>query len=756
MYLSKESIHALTTVVTDFEVVLRTFVAKTLSNVFHSATEVKDYLKVLSTSQNANSIIFSNRFNSKVKALQGKQDELYNFISQCCIPHASPSNVPYVSALADYIALFYNPYFRESEIAKGYSPTSLMSSLQTFVDIRNGVAHPASVKISTIEARSVVEFIENSIRNLSDFYFWYSGKDSIKKGLITFKNSTTSNNNVIHNFNDLPKVHKQLISRDSEIVQLKQSILGEIGTYYRKARSVVVYGYGGLGKTALVVELFNIIMKEINDTNNSYNIDYMLFFSAKQEKLDIIQTTGEYIINEECKRFSTFDDLQKLIYTHLNIKDTSDIANYRGGIIAIDNIETMSPDDKIRLMKYIRTLPDSCQIILTSREEESVDEKFHLQGFEEIDSGYEFITKYIECHQLNIAHDFENFKNLVLASKGNTLILVLSLLRMHEGTNIEDILSELNSTSSSTVATLSEFMYKNTFDKEIIKLNAKGIDAKKVLSTIAYYQEPIDLYSLVVLSKIGNLAMAEDICNELTQALILAKTNDMYELNDFAAKFILVKIIPNKVEAMSLSQEVSTYKFNRRQKLRRLDEILSSNAKLRTIMNDWAPRNNIERMSIAEAFALFSRHRFQLVSKTIKEFDEILAYSQHPFVKFQRARIFQDIIKQNGTKPEYLNIITKSYEEAIWSMTYDYTYMLQTKSYAATLWFYALFLMNTFDDHSTGVQYLEKAYEWHVEYKIDKETQNKIANDLKSTYWALYKKTKNNAYKAERDRVILL
>ena len=62
MYLSIESIHALTTVVTDFEVVLRTFVAKTLSNVFHSATEVKDYLTALSTSQNANSIIFSTRF----------------------------------------------------------------------------------------------------------------------------------------------------------------------------------------------------------------------------------------------------------------------------------------------------------------------------------------------------------------------------------------------------------------------------------------------------------------------------------------------------------------------------------------------------------------------------------------------------------------------------------------------------------------------------------------------------------------------
>ena len=659
--------------------------------------------------------------------------------------------MPYVSALADYITLFYNPYFRDSDIAKGYSPTSLMSSLQTFVDVRNGVAHPASVKISTIEARNVVDFVENSIRNLSDFYFWYSNKESIKKGLIEFKNSTTSKSNVIHNFNDLPKIHKQLISRDSEIAQLKQSILGEVGTYYRKARSVVVYGYGGLGKTALVVELFNIIMKEINDTNNSYNIDYMLFFSAKQEKLDIIQTTGEYIINEECKRFSTFDDLLKL----MNIQDISDIANYRGGIIAIDNIETMSSDDKIKLMRCIRTLPDSCQIILTSREEESVDEKFHLQGFEEINSGSEFITKYIECNQLNIAHDPDNFKHLVLASKGNTLILVLSLLRMHEGADIEDILSELNSTSSSTVATLSEFMYKNTFDKEIIKLSSKGIDAKKVLSTIAYYKEPIDLYSLVVLSKIDNLAMAEDICNELTQALILAKTNDMYELNDFAAKFILVKIIPNKVEAMSLSQEVSTYKFNRRQKLRRLDETLSSNAKLRTIMDDWAPRNNIEKMSIAEAFVLYSK-RYQAVSQTIKEFDEILAYSQHPFVKFQRARIFQDIIKQKGVKSEYLDIITKSYEEAIWSITYDYTYMLHTKSYAAILWFYALFLMNIFDDHSTGVQYLERAYEWHVENKIDKETQNKIATDLKSTYLALYKKTKNNAYRVERDRIILL
>jgi hypothetical protein len=735
-------------------------VSKTLLASFQSDVEFYTHVKSLTSAQSSSSLIFSHRFEAKIKDLLRNYSSCYHALKDCLqssINKKYNNDVPYVSTVIDIISIFYNPYFSSGDISKGYTPDQLYEKLQVFVDVRNKLAHPASSRITNEDARTVLTFIESTLRNLNDDVFWYVNKEEIKKNIAGFLNIATNSILPINNFNEISVSHKHLVCREAEVNQLKEMLLGRDGhEHYRKSRSIVIYGYGGLGKTALVIELINEIVKFIIDSNNEVGLEYMLFLSAKQEQLNTIQTTGEYKINNINKQFSSFNELIEALKQYLQIDDIRDISKFKRGIITLDNIETLSDDDKAKLIAFIKTLPDSCQIILTSREEEEVDSKLHLQGFEKIENGRSFIKHYIDCYRLNIDYT-QDLDELIKASKGNTLILVLSLMRLHEGGALTEILAELNSTSSATVAIVADFMYKNTFDREIKVLSDKGYDAKKILSTIAYYKEPIDLYSLVQLSGIKDIATAESICNELTYRLILSKSNELYEINDFASKFILVKIIPNKIEATLIANQVEEFKYKRRQILKNLDERLSRNDNLKSIMADWAPRNNIDKMGIAEAFSLYGRYStYQILLSEIKtKFEEILAYSQHPYIKFQKARIFTNIMSRNGVTQEYLSIIQNSYEEAIWSISYDYTYILKTKSYAATLWFYGLFLISNFGDYSTGTRYFEQAYEWHSEHPSDPDNMRKVAKDLKEAYRRLYHQTRRIEYRDAMNRVMV-
>ena len=758
MYLSIRANHQLNTIIVDFEVGLRTYVAKTLLSSFRTDVDFHTHLKNLTATPTCSSVIFSHRFDAKIKDMLRNFASYYKALKDC---HQSfftktyNNDVPYVSTIIDLICIFYNPYFSSSDISKGYTPHQLFERLQIFVDIRNKLAHPASSRISNEDARTVLTFIEGALRNISDDVFWYVKKEDIKNNIVSFLNTATNDILPINNFNEISVSHKQLVCREAEIAQLNEMLFGRVGyAHYRRSRSMVIYGYGGLGKTALVIELINEIIKNIIDSNNDVGLEYILFLSAKQEQLSTTQTTGEYKINNINKQFSSYSELIDALKSYLQINDIQDISKYKRGIIILDNIETLSDDDKAKLMAFIKTLPDSCQIILTSREEEEVDSKLHLQGFEEIENGRSFIKHYIESYQLDIDYTQE-LDELITASKGNTLILVLSLMRLHEGGSLAEILAELNSTSSATVAIVADFMYKNTFDRESKGLTSKGYDAKKILSTIAYYKEPIDLYSLVQLANIKDIATAESICNELTYRLILSKSNELYEINDFASKFILVKIIPNKIEATFINNQVGEFKYKRRQILTRLDERLKRSSALKDIMADWAPRNNIDKIAIAEAFDLYGQWRQGRIqtNKIKTNFEEILAYSQHPYIKFQKARIFKEIMDKNGVTQEYLDIIQNSYEEAIWSISYDYTYILKTKSYAATLWFYGLFLISKFEDYSTGVRYFEQAYEWHLKHKTDPDNMKKVAKDLKESYRRLYKQTARSEYREAMNRI---
>ncbi|UKI16584.1 MAG: hypothetical protein L6V87_01410 [Ruminococcus sp.] len=63
----------------------------------------------------------------------------------------------------------------------------------------------------------------------------------------------------------------------------------------RKQVSMVLFGYGGVGKTALALEVVKQVIKDIQDntTINGYRPDFILFFTAKEEALSFSSTTGK-------------------------------------------------------------------------------------------------------------------------------------------------------------------------------------------------------------------------------------------------------------------------------------------------------------------------------------------------------------------------------------------------------------------------------------------------------------------------------
>ena len=763
MYLSINSIHKLDNLVKDFEVAYRSFIINTIKKRCPSQILFEDFINKLLLDIERYPSMNNNKFKAKLNKLLNSIDENYRIIESCnqsittkLIPETS--KVPYVGALLDYVTIFFESDFKTSPLLKGFQESDFFKFSYDFHRVRNNLSHPASSRITSETAKELIQFVEKILLNLDDVFFWYSSKDKLKITINTFLNSITGPSIRINNINEIAYTHKKLIQRETELTLLKDLIFGKKGLeFYRKARSVVIYGYGGLGKTALVLEFINEVVKDCVDSNNAKELDFLLYFTAKEEELTFSDNNKQFLINEIKKQITSYENFVEYFYKYLNISTTSELSSLKG-ILIIDNLETLK-EDKEKIIDFIKILPEKIQVIITSREEEAADSKIALGGYENISSGVNFIKEYIEEYNLRI--EFSNeYEKIIYACKGNTLILILSLIRLNEDpSSFVNILNELNSTSSSSISTVANFMYKNTFDQAIKDIEKRGVNSKILLSVIAYYNEPIDLYSLAKLSNIDSLTIVESVCDLLLQKLVLTKKNEAYEINEFASKFIIVKIIPNKIEAQILTNRISEFKFTRRKILRNLEEN-RTNDKLNNIMQDWMPRNNIEKIAIAEAYNLFAIARSHSPTGIKKEksiyikdkFAEIESYSQHPYVKFQKARIFNLLLKEHFNK-DYLEIITKSYEDVIFSIKFDYQYIAKTQSFAIVLWLYALFLKNEFEEFTIAARNLEEAKDVCESLGINNDNYNKIINDLSSCYQKLYNKTKDRTFLVMRDSI---
>ena len=206
---------------------------------------------------------------------------------------------------------------------------SLFNDYNTYCDLaekyrysRNKLDHPGCRTLEDSHLIPVLSFVKDICLFLEDRFFLQKKREQIIAEVTALQQRRTIIPIEYHNFSDMPYGESRVVCRDVELERIKSFIYGKPEDL-RKQHSCCIYGYGGVGKTALVLETLKQIVRDILDstTINEYTPKYMLFFSAKKRKLALSDETGKFIEQQMKWNFESVDQLIDLIHTTLGRAD---------------------------------------------------------------------------------------------------------------------------------------------------------------------------------------------------------------------------------------------------------------------------------------------------------------------------------------------------------------------------------------------------------------------------------------------------
>lgn len=304
-------------------------------------------------------------------------------------------------------------------------------------------------------------------------------------------------------------------------------------------------------------------------------------------------------------------------------------------------------------------------------------------------------------------------------------------------------------------------MYKNTFDNALLDLKLKGLPGIKVIQVISLYDEKIELYSISKLADV-EISIAESLCNFLLERLVLTKIGEYYELNEFARKFVFIKLLPDKVDLGKIRDKIRSHKIRMTDKLLLLEKTLSEKKSLQRIVEEWQPRNYIDKIIIAELVTLyleadgFSRKKnIREYERCTEEFMEHSFITNHPYVAFQKARLLKLKIRDFAPDDnDTLLQIEASFEAAIESIEFDYRYLMSTPAHASLLTMFGIFLALEKKDPERAIRYLEDAKN-SAESNINK-TWFLCCNCLAGCYKKKFEISKTFAYRDQLRQICKL
>jgi len=164
--------------------------------------------------------------------------------------------------------------------------------------------------------------------------------------------------------------HTTLIGRHKEIADLLELLSSQLA-----AHLISVDGIGGVGKTALVLEVaYRCLRASTGEIPNSQipTFDAIIFVSAKQQYL----TAGGLLSTSEAQR--TLRDLYREVAQTLNCLELTqampvdqalkvrDALSRQRTLLIVDNLETMK--EKQEVVGFLYRLPPQVKIVITTRE----------------------------------------------------------------------------------------------------------------------------------------------------------------------------------------------------------------------------------------------------------------------------------------------------------------------------------------------------------------------------------------------------
>ena len=772
MYLTTEQHNRLRTIAMDFEIPFRTFVAGQLLNKYLT---VEMFLERLGEKDVPDGI--SQTFKSQIGKIKSQSERIYGLLKLTMQSMQNgiveeEINVPDVATIIALIILFQDEFDEFINCFSDYD--AFIVQIEKFHYIRNKLSHPGCKTLEEQDMIVALSFISSVCTYVGiehEEYFWEQSEEKIYQEIRALETLETKSVDIINNFEEMPLLERKIVGRDHEIESIKRFVYGIKGGL-RKKSSLCVFGYGGLGKTALVTETVKSIMQDVMDelTVNEYKPEFILFFTAKEEMLDLSYTSGN-IQKRNCKHdFLTFEELEEKIYKLLGIENFSNFD--KKGIIIIDNLETLEANERKRIKEFVDFMsPMGIQYIITSRNEEEYEERMKLGGFE-AESGYQFIEEYIKENDLDIELDRSEMATLLDISKGNTLVLVLSLRRLSrkiatmEGItmdlsqvpSIQSVANEFEELPANGYEIISEFMFKNTFLELENKLGEDNFTFILLLQTFAVFpDDKIDIYTICMLMKISYLKV-EPYLNLLCRYLILEKKGDAYSLNNFAEKYIVQKFLPDKETYEKFSSQITESMREVQSDLDNLNRDLQSNSKVKDIIDDWAITYDGDRIAAAKVYHLYQSvnqdclklSKF-FVNRAYEEVRDKISIiertTMHPYVKYQKARMLSLIYNTKVLEKDIKKEVKKAFIDCLWVIKTNTLYMKikTTKNYASVLWIFGSFLAGS-GEPSEAIRYLEESCTCFEMLGIIEKEYFQCCSRLGLIYFEQYKENQDKAY----------
>jgi hypothetical protein len=329
------------------------------------------------------------------------------------------------------------------------------------------------------------------------------------------------------------KSYEEFVGRKEEITEL----LRRISLEYRQHINVV-RGIGGVGKTALVLEVAHQCWKAKKDNSNKQDIpvfDAIIFTSSKAT--DLVNTQ---IVNRPEKE-PLLTDIFRVISDVLNeptitqVKQSEQaqkvkkVLSKQSTLLIVDNMETLSEEDRNTILSFLNDVPTSTQVIITTR---------GFLGFDSISinsltkpESIDLLTRQAKIKNISITAEW---KRLVYKHFGGIPIaLIYTVGKRAAGYQFPDIVDP--------TLTLTEDLGRFCFESSVIPIKQKT--AYHLLLSMTFFHKPTCREALISVAGMtdGNRSVIDGLA-DLQQLSLIAEDKRRYSTLSITHEYALSEL----------------------------------------------------------------------------------------------------------------------------------------------------------------------------------------------------------------------